>query len=64
MKPTTTASLKTAGKFIFWSMVGAGITAALNQLPNVQLPEFVGMLIGAGGKMLLTYVTMKLDRAQ
>lgn len=64
MDSKTIASLKTAWKFIAWSAIGAGVNAALNMLPNVQLPEFVGVLIGAGGKMLLTYITAKLAEAK
>lgn len=54
------ASLKTFGKYIFWTAVAAGITAAINTLPKVEAPEWVIPILGAALKAAATWVSMQI----
>lgn len=59
MNPTT-KSLLSFGKMLLWTAAGAAVTAAINELPNVQLPyEWLSPIIGAVLKGLATLIATK-----
>lgn len=59
---TATASAKTFGKYLFWTVIAAGIQAVSQQIPNMHLPEWSIPLIGAALKAAATAVQTELDK--
>ena len=54
MRSTVTAA--SFGKFILWSAVGAGVQAIMQYFSHKALPADVGILVGAAGKALASWV--------
>lgn len=55
MNSKASASVKTVGKYLLWTAVAAVATAALNVLPNVNIPEIAIPLVAAALKGLATW---------
>lgn len=56
MNPKLLASLRTAGKYVFWTAVAAAIQAALNALAKIELPAYYVPVIAAILKAAATWV--------
>jgi hypothetical protein len=55
MSNKTAASIRSFLKYLFWTMVAAGATAATSAIANVSIPDWIIPLLGAGLKALATY---------
>ena len=61
MDQKLSASLKTFGKYVFWTAMAAAIQAAINGLSGIELPLWMVPLLGAALKAAATYVATQVE---
>jgi len=62
MNTRTKASVKTFGKYLFWTAVSAVVVAAGSSLGNLNLPPVIVPLVAAALKSIATFAATEAEQ--